>query len=130
MEDTRSRGTGLIIAVAFAALAIGAAAGWFARSSHTSNIELGTTYQTVVLENGQVYFGKLERAGADFPVLHDVFYIQSRTNPETKETTNILIKRGKEWHAPDRMILNGSHILFIEPVTADSKVAKLIAEAK
>ena len=27
------------------------------------------------------------------------------TDPQTKQISNILVKRGKEWHAPDRMIL-------------------------
>ncbi len=40
------------------------------------------------------------------------------------------MKRGKEWHGPDRMILNEKAILFVEPVGADSKVAQLIAQSK
>ncbi len=36
----------------------------------------------------------------------------------------------KEWHGPDRMILNATHILFIEPVSPDSQVAKLIEDAQ
>jgi hypothetical protein len=42
----------------------------------------------------------------------------------------MLIKRGKEGHAPDRMIINAQQILFIEPVTPGSQVAKLIEELK
>jgi len=62
-------------------------------------------------------------------VLTDVFYIQTTINQETKQQSNILLKRGKEWHAPDKMILNARHIIMIEPVTAGSKVANLIAQA-
>ena len=47
-------------------------------------------------------------------------------NQETKEVKNALIKRGSEWHAPDRMSLNASHILFVEPVTQNSTVSQLI----
>jgi hypothetical protein len=61
-------------------------------------------------------------------VLRDVFYIQSRENPQTKQVANVLIKRGGEWHAPDRMILNRQQVQFIEPVKEDSQVAKLIVE--
>jgi hypothetical protein len=56
--------------------------------------------------------------------------VQSVTNPETKQTNNILVKRGKEWHGPDRMIINNRHLVLVEPVSDSSKVAQLIAETK
>ncbi len=87
-------------------------------------------YYAVLLTNGSVYFGHLEGLGSAFPVLRDVYYVQSAQNPETKAVSNTLVKRGKEWHAPDRMIIAEKAILFIEPVGADSKVAQLIAEMK
>lgn len=87
-------------------------------------------YYAVLLNNNAVYFGKLEGLGSTFPVLRDVFYIQSATNPDTKAVTNVLVKRGKELHGPDRMIINEKSIVFVEPVGADSKVAQLISEAK
>jgi len=87
-------------------------------------------YEAVLLSNGSVYFGRLEGLGSPYPVLHDVYYVQSNTNPETKAVTNVLVKRGKEWHGPDRMIINERSIVFVEPVGADSKVAQLIAESK
>jgi hypothetical protein len=87
-------------------------------------------YQAVLLDSGAVYFGKLEGLGTDYPVLTSVFYVQSMTNPETKQTTNVLVKRGKEWHAPDRMTINAHHIVFVEPVTPGSQVANLIAQAR
>lgn len=95
-----------------------------------ARVTLDTPYQAVLLDTGQVYYGKLEAAGSDYPVLRDVFYIQGAMNQETKQVTNILVRRGKEWHAPDRMILNARHIVLIEPVGIDSKVAQLIAEQK
>jgi len=87
-------------------------------------------YYAVLLSNGSVYFGKLEGLDTPYPVLKEVYYVQSATNPETKAVSNILVKRGKEWHGPDRMILNEKAIVFVEPVGADSKVAQLIAESK
>ena len=87
-------------------------------------------YSAVLLDNNQVYFGKLEKAGSSFPVLTDVYYIQSQVNQETKAVTNILVRRGNEWHGPDRMILNSRHILLIEPVGPKSKVAELIEADK
>jgi hypothetical protein len=51
-------------------------------------------------------------------------------NSETKQTTNILVKRGKELHSPDKMYLNPNQIILVEPVGPNSKVAQLIAESK
>jgi hypothetical protein len=91
---------------------------------------LTTPYHAVLLINGQAFFGHLEGLDTDHPVLRDVYYIQSQQNPETKQVTNVLVKRGREWHAPDRMILNKQHLLLVEPVKEDSQVAKLIEEQK
>jgi hypothetical protein len=49
---------------------------------------------------------------------------------EKKEARSVLVKRGSEWHAPDFMRINTRHILLIEPVAPDSRVALLIREAK
>lgn len=95
-----------------------------------AKISLATEYQAVFLDNGQAFFGKLENADSDYPVLKDVFYIQRLVNKETNEVKNSLIKRGSEWHAPDQMYINSKHIVLIEPVTPHSKVAELITEAK
>jgi hypothetical protein len=94
-----------------------------------SEPKFDTPYQAVVLGNGQVFFGRLSHASSDYPRLDDVFYVQTQVNPETKQTTSVLIRRGKEWHGPTHMYLNARSILLVEPVSAGSKVAKLIAEA-
>ena len=95
-----------------------------------ADIKFDSTYQAVLLDNGSVYFGKLQGAGTDYPVLTDVYYVQSQANQETKEVRNILIRRGSEWHSPDRMVLNARHIVLMEPVGPNSQVAKLIAQDK
>jgi hypothetical protein len=87
-------------------------------------------YYAVVLNNGTLYFGHLEGLGTPFPVLHDVYYVQSSQNNDTKAVSSVLVKRGKEWHGPDRMILNAASIVCVEPVGSDSKVAQLISESK
>ena len=94
------------------------------------SVAITTPYQAVLLTNGSAYFGKLEGLGTPYPVLKEVFYVQSVQNPETKQVSNILVKRGKEWHSPDRMILNANMIVLVEPVNPNSRVAQLIAEAK
>ena len=95
-----------------------------------SSIHFSTPFQAVLLSNGSVYFGHLQDYGTSHPVLTDVYYVVSRTNPETKQVTNSLIKRGKELHEPDRMYLNPNQIVFVESVGTNSKVAQLIDEQK
>ena len=87
-----------------------------------------TPYQAVVLMNGSAYFGKLEGYGTPTPVLREVYYIVTQTNPETKQNSSVLVKRGKELHEPDRMYLNPAQVLWVEPVGPNSQVAKLIAQ--
>ncbi|HTV66312.1 MAG TPA: hypothetical protein VMD98_11945 [Bryocella sp.] len=85
-----------------------------------------TQYQAVLLTNGAVYYGKLSGYGTRNPTMDDVFYIVSKTDPETKQVSNVLVKRGKELHGPDKMYLNPNQIVFVESVGPDSKVAQLI----
>lgn len=94
-----------------------------------NKLDLHSEYQAVCLVNGQTFIGKLTGAGTDYPMLTEVFYIQSAVNPETKAVTNVLVKRGKEWHGPQFMYINAKNILVIEPVAPDSQVAKLVKEA-
>jgi hypothetical protein len=113
----------IVIAVALSVMAYASV-----RGREAAVPELSTPYHAVALTNGQVFFGRIDALGTDYTVLRDVFYIQSRQNPDTKQVANVLIKRGGEWHAPDRMIINRQQVLLIEPVKPDSQVAKLIAE--
>ena len=92
-------------------------------------IKLTTEYQAVHLDNGQLLFGKLEQAGSDYPVLRNVFAEQSQVNQTTKEVTRVLVKRSVELHNPDYMILNAKHIVAIEPVATNSRVAEVIKQA-
>lgn len=89
-----------------------------------------TTYQAVLLDNGQVYYGKLAGLGTRFPVMTDVYYILRTEDPKTKQIHNVLVKRGKELHAPTETVLNARHILMVEPVGPSSEVARLIAQSQ
>ena len=71
---------------------------WQLRASTTN---FTTPFQAVLLTNGSVYFGHLQGYGGHNPVLTDVYYIVTQTNPETKQSNNVLVKRGKELHEPD-----------------------------
>ena len=126
------RGSALVQAIWALAglLVIAAATVHIVRELRASTTNFTTPYQAVLLTNGSVYFGHLQGYGGHNPVLTDVFYIVTQTNPETKQSNNVLVKRGKELHEPDRMYLNPSALLFVEPVGPNSKVAQLIAQAQ
>jgi hypothetical protein len=128
---SESRGFGVVQVVwILAGLLVAVAAGFHIfHSLHGSSTQFSTPYQAVLLANGSVYFGHLQGYGSHQPVLTDVFYIVTQTNPETKQTNNVLVKRGKELHEPDRMYLNPNQVVFVEPVGVTSKVAQLIAQA-
>jgi hypothetical protein len=98
--------------------------------SREADLSFTTPYQVVFLDNGQAYIGKLEQAASPFPLLRDVFYVQRQVEGDKKEVKNLLTKRGSEWHMPEYMRINARHIVMIEPVTPDSRMAKLIQEAK
>jgi hypothetical protein len=87
-------------------------------------------YQAVFLDNGQVYFGKLDITTHPFYLLSDVYYLQSGVSVDT--TANIsLIKLGNEAHGPeDFMQLNPDHVLFFEDMKSDSKVMQAIYQYK
>jgi hypothetical protein len=111
-----------VVPVAIAAVGL-----WLFR--HQPSTAMTTPYQAVLLSNGSAYFGRLEGLGTPYPVLKEVYYVQSRPGQDPKQPVNVLVKRGKEWHAPDRMILNAAMIVFVEPVNPGSRVSQLIAEA-
>jgi hypothetical protein len=116
--------------MALVALLCGLACGGYLLYNHSAEIKLPKDqYFAVYMNGGQLYFGKLQGLGTPFPVLTNVFYVQSRQDNQTKQVTNILVKRGKEWHAPDRMYLNAAQIILAEPVGPTSRVAELINEA-
>lgn len=89
-----------------------------------------TEYQAVLLVGGMGYFGKIEKVGQHYIEMTEVYYVQSRQNTETNQIDNILIKRGKELHGPDRMYINTAHVILIEPVAPDSKMGQSIKDFK
>lgn len=85
--------------------------------------------QSVMLTNGQVYYGTLLRAGATSIALSNVFYVQNLTDTRTNQPVSKLVSRAKEdWHAPTLMLIPMDKIVFVEIVGPQSRVAQLIAE--
>ena len=94
------------------------------------SLSFTSEYQAVFLDNGQVFFGKLENPGSAHPILREVYYIGRQASPDGKEEKNILLKRGSEWHGPEYMVITASHIAMIEPVSPASRLAGLIKDLK
>lgn len=115
------------IVALIAVVILGGGAWWM---TSRKSVALSTPYQAVLLSNGSAYFGQLSGLGSEYPVLTNVFYVKSVQDPNTKAVSNTLVKRGHEWHAPDRMIINANMIVLVEPVNPTSRVAQLIAQAK
>ena len=86
-------------------------------------------FYAVLLDNGSLYYGKIETSTSQYLLLREVYYAQRRVNEQTKTVTSIFIRRGSELHGPDRMFISPSAITLIEPIGANSKLAELIARA-
>ncbi|MBI5369638.1 hypothetical protein HZA85_00370 [Candidatus Uhrbacteria bacterium] len=85
------------------------------------------SYQAVFLDNGQVYFGRLTTQKDGFDTLTEVFYLQTGSVELDQQGNLQLTKLGNEAHGPkDEMKINREHILFIENMKDDSKVASAI----
>jgi hypothetical protein len=126
-EPAQPRRSGKVI---YAALIVATAILAHAWLMHPRAVTFDQTYQAVLLSNNTVYFGKLSGYGTDNPVLSEVYYVQTVTDPDTKQQKNILTKRGQEWHQPDKMYINPQQIVIVEPVGPKSRVAELIKELK
>ena len=81
-----------------------------------------STYQAVFLSNNQIYFGHVKNSSSDYVKLEDVYYIQ--VNSDSNQ--NKLVRLGdSEPHGPkNELIINKSHILFIENLNFNSQVVQ------
>jgi hypothetical protein len=131
-ENQKGLGLLQIIWTVAALVVIAAGVAYTIGRARKSDVKFPTSYQAVRLMDGSVYFGKLEGYGGPTPVLTQVYYIVSQTNPDTKQVSTILVKLGKadpyQLYKPDRIYLSSRQILFVEPVGADSQVAQKIKE--
>lgn len=89
-------------------------------------------WQALFLENGQVYFGKLEEYDQHYVVLRDVYYLREAKDLEAKDTANLnLIKLGGEVHGPeDEMYINKESLLYFENMKETSRVVQSILKSK
>jgi hypothetical protein len=91
--------------------------------------------QAVFIDNGQVYFGKINSVNSKFLDLRDIYYLnvnqQVQPNQDNKQPQNniTLVKLGCELHGPvDQMIINREHVTFWENLKDDGQVTKAVNE--
>jgi hypothetical protein len=89
---------------------------------------LTTPYQAVVVENGSVFYGRIDHLGSDHPVLRDVFTVRHELDPETKQPRYVMVKRKDEPDGADHIIFPITAIAYIAPVRPDSNIGKLIEQ--
>jgi len=84
---------------------------------------------SVLLVNGQMYYGTLEGVHDGVVRLSDVYYVRTAA-PATGGTANnqLVSRRKTDWHAPEWMAIPTDKVLMIERVGAASQVATLIAQ--
>ena len=66
-------------------------------------------YQAVFMDNGQVFFGKMERAGSPYPLLREVYYIGE---------AGVTRRKGSEEHshqAGQRVARSRIHVHQLQP---------------
>ena len=91
-------------------------------------------YKAIFLDNDQVYFGKIKNTFGKYVTITDVYYFGkglSANSGQADKGDIVLIKLGTEVHRPtDEMKILESHILYIEKLSADSRVVAAIKEHK
>jgi hypothetical protein len=101
---------------------------WRANDADLGTGPIGSLH-SVMLTNGQVYYGTLLDVARNRIVLGNVYYVEVATDPKTAERSNRLVsRRASDWHAPTRMSIPIDKIVIIELVGPDSRVAKGIEQ--
>lgn len=135
MNDFPKKGTEKIISavILLIVLVLLAAIGVSAWKKSTGIPQINPdTYQAVIINNNQQYFGHLKGLGTEQPYLTDVYYVQANQrsgNVNSPEFT--LIKFGNEIHGPeDVMYLNWDAVLYWTTLKQDSQVVQSILKEK
>jgi hypothetical protein len=90
-------------------------------------------WQSVFLNNGQVYFGHLQRVDSDYVRITNVYYLRAAQTLQPSASTTAptpsfeLVKLGGELHGPeDAIYFEKSSVLFWENMRPDSQVVQAI----
>ena len=109
------------------------ASGFFYISSVRHNL-FDTSFQVVVLDTGEVFFGTVEKNSKRTIELTNVYYLPIDATdlfiPQINSSESFsVIKIGNELHGPeDSMYITKAHIVFIQNLKEDSRIVAAIEE--
>lgn len=90
-------------------------------------------YQAVFLDDGKVFFGKLQNVKGEYLTLKNAYYTQGQdAKADQTAAANVqLIKVGDETYGPEStMAIQSDKVLFWQNLKADSKVSQAIDKQK
>lgn len=88
-------------------------------------------YYSVMLSNGQEYYGTVQYEDSQILILDDVYYFELDRRYMTEDQDVSLIKHGTEIHGPETQItLYQDQILQVEKLRDDSDVVKVIKQGE
>lgn len=130
----------LLVLVILLAISFVAVLGLNAFKGSAESLVKKDQYQAVFLDNGQVYFGKLDDVNNEYLKLTDIYYLQvnQQVQPEQVEAGQqapqtqpqiSLAKLGNELHGPeDVMFILRAKVTFWENLKNDGQVVKAISD--
>lgn len=121
---------GLVLAAALvAAQAVQAWTDWRRTAAATPPGVAAGSLCSVMLVNGQVYYGDCLFDAPGWVGLRDVYYVQVVAAPPGGQPGNRLVSRRKaDWHAPAQMTIPLDKVLLIEAVGPASRLAELVKQ--
>ncbi len=121
MRDVVLGGLGLGIVVLLAAVVY--------QNHRRFHVPLITTpYQSVTLQNGSVFYGRIDHLGTDHPVLRDAFSVRTEFDAQTRQPRYTLVRRKDELNGADHIIFPAASIAFVEQVAPESVVGRLVKQ--
>lgn len=118
-----------------AVIVVALIAGWFGLQAflHRNEQQIDhDRYQAVFLEDGKVFFGKLQNTQGSYLTLTKAYYTQGEGDDSDTASTSVkLVKVGDETYGPEStMSIQTNKVLFWQNLKGDSKVAKAIDAQK
>lgn len=118
----------LLAAIVACALAAMAVAQW----RHPAEPGLGGVasgdHCSVLLSNGQIYYGLLKEVRAGHIRLTDVYYVQSVQRADGQRDNKLVNRQRNDWHSPLWQVIPLDKVVMIEAIGPDSAVAKLMLQ--
>jgi len=105
-------------------------------TAKTKSLVKEDQYQAVFLENGQVYFGKLDSVNNNYLRLTEIYYLATDNGTlyqsSQASTSQVkLNKLGNEVHGPeDELFIDRDNVVIWENLKNDSKIVQAISDYK